>query len=94
MNHNPHHDNRIVWVHDPAVAEAIRQQAAEDNLTLPYPAEFIAAVERVGGWVDLLTGEVHFPEQPGPDAVIIPVLGQAYTIATRDETRPTGASNA
>lgn len=38
--------------------EELEQLAAEEGLTLPWPAEVIAGIEARGGYVDLMSGLV------------------------------------
>ena len=55
----------------------LEQLAAEEGITLPWPASVIAGIEDRGGYVDLLTGMVG----SAAERVELTVIGEAVIVA-------------
>lgn len=53
--------------------EELEQLAADEGLTLPWPAEVIAGIEERGGYVDLASGLVG----SGEERVALTAKGEA-----------------
>lgn len=62
--------------------DELKQLAAEEGITLPWPAEVIAGIEERGGYVDLTSGQVGSDQE----RVSLTVIGEAWAVVMGEDS--------